>query len=89
MAEKTFEVSIPTGVPGISQRMEASRVFYSHRNGETGTPEVDGWYWVLTSAPQAQKFWIFYIDDSYREHEKAWDTGGPREYWGPLPEPEI
>lgn len=54
-------------------------VRYSHRNGETEDPTVDGWYWVE---------WAGHL--SLRQNPVQNSNNDPFErYYGPIPEPEI
>jgi hypothetical protein len=76
--KKMFKVSIPTGVGGVCQIFEASRIIYSHRNGETDDPEIDGWYFIE---------WGMYLTVGRNPCQNP--NNDPLEkYYGPIPEPE-
>ncbi len=67
------------GAIGYSYMVQELPVNYSHRNGETVSPKVDGWYWVE------------YLGQWTIERNPANDpdTTIEREhYWGPIPFPE-
>lgn len=74
---------------------------YSHRNGETKPPEVEGWYWVrqpIMSASNEQAFFMVRLTRWHESMNVYWhgEDGEPwpidiveGEWYGPIPEPEA